>query len=68
MKLNKTKINYIIIKMNQRINGHRIAEEIKLSYERVYQIYQEYFKTGKTLILKQQGRHRKQLTETKLTE
>jgi len=63
MKLNKSKINYINRKMNQRISGHRIAEEIKLSYERVYQIYQEYLKTGKILILKQQGRPKKQLTE-----
>ena len=66
MKLNKTKIGYIIRKMNQKISGHKIAEELNISLERVYQIYREYLKTRSIPILKQQGRPRKQLTESEI--
>lgn len=52
--------------MNQGVSGYRVAEDMKISYERVYQIYREYLKTGKIPELKQQGRPRKQLTETKI--
>ena len=42
MKLNKTKIDYIIRKMNQGMSGYIVAEELRISPERVYQIYREY--------------------------
>ena len=53
MKLNRTKINYIIRKMDQGKSGYQVSEEMNISYERVYQIYREYLKTGKIPELKQ---------------
>ena len=66
MKLNKTKIDYIIRKMNKGISGYSIAEDLRLSPERVYQIYREYLETGEIPVLKPQGRPRKNLTETEI--
>ncbi|MEA3248619.1 MAG: DDE-type integrase/transposase/recombinase [Nanoarchaeota archaeon] len=66
MKLNKSKIAYIIRKMNQEMSGYQIAKDLKLSSERVYQIYREYLKTGEAPVLKQTGRPIKILSETEI--
>lgn len=52
--------------MNQGMSGRQIAMDIKLSYERVYQIYREYLKTDKIPELKQVGRPKKLLSKTEI--
>lgn len=52
--------------MNQEMSGYQIAKDLKLSSERVYQIYREYLKTGEAPVLKQTGRPIKILSETEI--
>jgi putative transposase len=66
MKLNRTKINYIIRKMEEGFSTRQVAEELQISHERVRQIHQIYLRTGEIPELKKVGRPRKQLTETEI--
>ena len=53
--------------MNQGMSGRQIAIDLKLSYERVYQIYREYLRTDKIPELKQVGRPKEPLSETEIS-
>ena len=59
MKLNDTKIKYMIRKMGQGLSIRQVGEELRISHERVRQINNLYLTTEKIPVLKQQGRPRK---------
>ena len=63
MKLNKTKIRYIINHKNKGESSKTIAKDIKISTRRVEQIWKEYHETGKEPIIgKNLGRPKKSFT------
>jgi len=53
-------------KNEQRNEWTPIAIDLKISYERVYQIYREYIRTDKIPELKQAGRPKELLSETEI--
>ena len=64
MKLNKTKVRYIIRQNCKRMPTKEIAWDVKVSQRRVQQIIREYKETGQEPVLGEKvGRPRKPFTE-----
>lgn len=63
MKLNEKKIRYIIRYMKAGYSLRQVGEDIKISYERVRQIYKSYIETNIIPILRKAGRPKRLLTE-----
>src|SRR5690606_19651637 len=51
MKLNKTKIRYILRQNRKGVSTKEIARDVKVSQRRVQQIIKEYKETGKEPVL-----------------
>lgn len=66
MKLNDTKIRYIINQMNLGKSTRQVRQDIQISHERVRKIYKKYKQTGIFPVLQSVGRPKKQLTETEI--
>jgi len=64
MKLNKTKVRYILRQNRKRVPTKEIARDVKVSQRRVQQIIKEYKETGQEPVLGEKvGRPRKPFTE-----
>ena len=60
MKLNKTKVRYILRQNHKGVATEEIARDVKVSQRRVQQIIKEYKETGQELVLGEKvGRSRK---------
>jgi putative transposase len=66
MKLNGRKINYIIQKMSSGKSTRQVGEEVRISHERVRQIYISFKNTGRIPEIKQVGRPKKKLSESEV--
>ena len=64
MKLNKTKVRYILRQNRKGVATKEIARDVKVSQRRVQQIIKEYNETGQEPVLGEKvGRPRKPFTE-----
>lgn len=64
MKLNKTKVRYILRQNRKRVPTKEIARDVKVSQRRVQQIIKEYKETGQEPVLGEKvGRPRKPFAE-----
>lgn len=64
MKLNKTKVRYILRQNRKGVATKEIARDVKVSQRRVQQIIKEYKETGQEPVLGEKvGRPRKPFTE-----
>lgn len=64
MKLNKTKVRYILRQNRKRVATEEIARDVKVSQRRVQQIIKEYKETGQEPVLGEKvGRPRKPFIE-----
>ena len=67
MKLNKTKVRYILRQNRKRVPTKEIARDVKVSQRRVQQIIKEYKETGQEPVLSEKvGRPRKPFTDNEI--